>query len=530
MKLALRFLLFALLGILLVVAGSTLLEFRRELDLFDVDLQRDHRVLAHALVPAFLMTWEHDGPAAATNLLGRVNHREGLLQSRWIPGDSAEAPDPALPRGADGLVQVVQNNAEPDGEMVTYAPVQSTPVNGFIEIRESLEPRHRYVTGSVMRAVFSTLGILAWCAASSLLLGFFLILKPVQALVHQARRIGAGQFSTRCAAGRKDELGELAGEMNHMAGLLESHEAELARETDARLQALNQLRHADRLATAGKLASGIAHELGTPLNVVMGRAKLIRNDNAARDTARRNAQIIEEQAARMTRIIRQLLDFARARESKRAPTRARELVERVVGLLQPLAEKQNSVLALGSLDEHARIDADAGQLEQVLTNLTVNALQALQNGGVVRFAVYPPEPTPPGVPADEHVVIEVEDSGPGMPPQVMARVFEPFFTTKAVGEGSGLGLSIAYGIVQEHGGHLSVDSAPGRGSRFRVHLPIATANQSPPPRPPTTPPLATLPLDPTSKEASGAGAAHAAQTLRRGGGLPQNPGNTEQNL
>jgi signal transduction histidine kinase len=475
MKLALRFLLFALLGILLVVAASTALEFRRELDVFDTDLQRDHRVLAGSLAPAFLMTWEHDGQSAAENLLARVNLNEGLLLSRWVPAGSPEAPDPTAPRAPDGLVQVIQNSGH-ESDMVTYAPVAGASGGGFIEIRESLEPRQRYVTESVVRAVAGGLGILIWCAASYALLGFVLVLKPVRALVAQARRIGTGQFGTRCAAGRSDEIGELAGEMNHMAELLERHEQELNRETNARLQALNQLRHADRLATAGKLASGIAHELGTPLNVVMGRAKLIRNDVLARDDARRNGQIIEDQAARMTLIIRQLLDFARARESKRAATNARDLVERVVRLLQPLAEKQRSVLSFGTLNEGARIDVDSGQLEQVLTNLTVNALQALQSGGVVRFAVYARQPAPqPDDVGGEYVVIEVDDSGPGMAPQVMARVFEPFFTTKEVGEGTGLGLSVAYGIVQEHGGFFTVDSAPGRGSRFCVHLPASDA-------------------------------------------------------
>jgi signal transduction histidine kinase len=476
MKLALRFLLFALLGILLVVAGSTALNFRREIASFDLDLQRDHRVLAHALAPAFVMTWEHEGKAGALRLLSRVNLTEGLLQSRWVPADSPGAPGPELPRGEDGLLQVVQHPSSTLSEMVTFAPVQGPAGAGFIEIRESLEPRQQYVTESVVRAVVGGLGILAWCAASNLLLGVLLVMRPVQALVAQARRIGDGEFTTRCAEGRPDELGQLAREMNHMAGLLEQHREELTAETNGRLQALNQLRHADRLATAGKLASGIAHELGTPLNVVLGRAKIIRNAPGVRDDVARNAQIIEEQVSRMTKIIRQLLDFARTRDSRRVPSNASELVERVVGLLKPLAEKQGTALSLASLDSDVRIDADAGQLEQVLSNLTVNALQALQSGGVVRFGVRAtPSGTPEGAARDEYVVIDVEDTGPGMAPQVMARVFEPFFTTKDVGEGTGLGLSVAYGIVQEHGGFFTVDSALGRGSRFSVHLPSSAS-------------------------------------------------------
>ncbi|HVZ33977.1 MAG TPA: HAMP domain-containing sensor histidine kinase [Polyangiaceae bacterium] len=472
MKLALRFLLATFLGILLVVAASTALNFRRELKDYDEDSQRDHRVLAHALVPAFLTTWDREGQPAALRLLGRVNLTEETLQSRWIPMSDPGSPSAQLPRTSDGLIQVVQPSPQ-GGDMVTFAPVdRSPPERGYIEIRESLAPRQRYVTESVVRAVLGGAGIFAWCTASCVLLGFLLVLRPVRALVAQARQIGAGRFDTRCVVTRGDELGQLAGEMNHMADLLQRHSVELAEQTDARLLALNQLRHADRLATAGKLASGIAHELGTPLTVVMGRAKLIRNDASLREDTRRNAQIVEEQAERMTRIIRQLLDFTRAREPKRTATSASELVERVVGLLTPLAEKQGTRLMLGGLRNDALIDADSGQLEQVLTNLTMNALQALVSGGVVTFSVKAERAVAPDrVAPDDYVVIEVQDTGPGMPPQVVARVFEPFFTTKEVGEGTGLGLSVAYGIVQEHGGFFTVESAVGKGSRFCVHLP-----------------------------------------------------------
>src|SRR4051812_8427108 len=133
MKLALRFLLATLLGILVVVAASTALNFQRELNDYDEDSQRDHRVLAHALVPAFLTTWDREGQAAALRLLSRVNLTEGTLQSRWVPRGSAGAPDPVLPHGPDGLIQVVQPSSE-GGDMVTFAPVDRAPAPGFIEI------------------------------------------------------------------------------------------------------------------------------------------------------------------------------------------------------------------------------------------------------------------------------------------------------------------------------------------------------------------------------------------------------------
>jgi two-component system NtrC family sensor kinase len=473
MKLALRFLLSTLLGILVVVAGGTALNVRREVAVFDADLQRDHRVLAHSLAPAFAMTWEHDGPSAALRLLDQVNTSEGFLRSRWIPADSSEVPGPDLVRGSEGVVQTVQGGAQ-DREIVTFAPVRLPRASGFIEIRESTNPRSRYVTESIIRAVLGGLGLLAWCGASSMALGTYFIGRPVQALVTQARKIGSGQFEARSSSGRADELDALGQEMNQMAEILEQNRRKLQEETHGRLEALNQLRHADRLATAGKLASGIAHELGTPLNVVSGRAKLIRNNEGASPELRRNAQIIEDQVVRMTRIIRQLLDFARAGESHRTAANARDLVERARGLLLPLAKKQGARIDLDEPIEDAHIDADVGQMEQVLSNLIVNALQAMRDQGVVTLRSSTKRLMPPGsTRADDYAVIEVRDTGPGMPPQIMTRVFEPFFTTKGVGEGTGLGLSVAYGMVQEHGGFLSVASSPGHGSCFSVHLPLA---------------------------------------------------------
>jgi two-component system, NtrC family, sensor kinase len=474
MKLAFKFLLSSLLGILCVVAGSTAIEFRRELDLFDRDLQRDHRVFARSLAPAFAMTWEHEGRTAALALLDRVNMSEGFLQSRWLPAGSSEVPVGA-PRAEDGLIQTV-DPASRDPEILTFVPVDAGGLPGVIEIRESTHPRRHYVTESVVRAVLGGLGLFLWCAVCSLVLGFFFIVRPVRALVEHARSIGAGRFYSRSKP-RSDELGQLGAEMNHMAELLEQSRLKLSEETNGRLQALNQLRHADRLATAGKLSSGIAHELGTPLSVVLGRAKIIRTNLAVPEEARRNAQIVEEQVVRMTRIIRHLMDFARAGESNRAQLCVRDLTQRVQTLLAPLAEKQGARLVLDAVIEDARLDADAEQLEQVLTNLIMNALQALRGPGLVTLRVDAKRTRGPGeATADDYVLIQVQDNGPGMPTQVVARVFEPFFTTKAIGEGTGLGLSVAYGIIEEHGGFLSVESSPGQGSCFSVYLPCSTAH------------------------------------------------------
>jgi signal transduction histidine kinase len=251
----------------------------------------------------------------------------------------------------------------------------------------------------------------------------------------------------------------------------------LADEQKAREAATEQLRHADRLTTVGKLASGLAHELGTPLNVVAGRARLIRDAEVEGQDAVESARIVGEQADRMTALIRQLLDFARPRPLHKATINVANMAGRVCELVATIAKKANVTLvppAAADSDVAMRVEVDEGQLHQVLTNLVVNAIQASPDGGSVEIVTRVVEHAAPpyvGHQAPRWLAIEVRDTGIGMDDETRARIFEPFFTTKQVGEGTGLGLSVTWGIVREHGGWIDVTSTPGKGSTFTVYLP-----------------------------------------------------------
>ena len=276
-----------------------------------------------------------------------------------------------------------------------------------------------------------------------------------------------------------------------------------AREKESGLE--QQVRHADRLATVGKLASGVAHELGTPLAVVGGRAKRIVRSAPPPETGD-DARIIVEQADRMAVIIRQLLDFARRRGAVKAPADVGALARSTLGLLAPFAAKRGVALRVDDRTDAAPIAVDAGQLQQALTNLIMNGVQAMSAGGELSVAIERARLTPPaavGGPEAEYVLLRVVDQGAGIQPEHLAHVFEPFFTTKDVGEGTGLGLSVAHGIVAEHAGWIDVASQPGAGATFTVHLPASgsfcrseatpsiASPQTSPPRPP-----ARLPRDP----------------------------------
>jgi len=182
--------------------------------------------------------------------------------------------------------------------------------------------------------------------------------------------------------------------------------------------------------------------------------------------------VIEGQTRRMTAIISQLLDFARRRSIKPASSELAELAEQTVSLLSALASRQDVTLESRCLDD-ARLSMDSGQVQQALTNLVVNAVQASTGGGTVLVETGVGSARRLGdTVSHDMAFVRVVDSGTGISEQDLSRVFEPFFTTKDVGQGTGLGLAVAHGIVEEHGGFIDVASELGQGSVFTIYLPL----------------------------------------------------------
>jgi two-component system NtrC family sensor kinase len=175
----------------------------------------------------------------------------------------------------------------------------------------------------------------------------------------------------------------------------------------------------------------------------------------------------------MTSIIRQLLDFARRRAPRRAPEELGPLVERILALLRPMANKRGAAL-VSEVPATLSLEVDGGHLQQALTNLVMNGLHAMKQPGTLRVRAEEVRATPPadvGGPEGAWVRLDVEDEGEGIAPDVLPHIFEPFYTTKDVGEGTGLGLSVSYGLVRDHGGWIDVRTEPGRGSCFSIYLP-----------------------------------------------------------
>jgi two-component system, NtrC family, sensor kinase len=237
----------------------------------------------------------------------------------------------------------------------------------------------------------------------------------------------------------------------------------LAERTSAHVATVDQLRHRDRLALVGQIASGLAHELGTPLNVVDGRARLMAEADLKSEERSAHVRSILEQTERMTRIIRQLLDFARRRGPDVGRVDLHDLCSRVLELLRPLASKRAVELKLLPVEGDGVAAVDYNQIQQAISNLVMNAVQAMPEGGEVTVRI--------AGAAEEDLMVSVSDTGMGIAKEDLARIFEPFFTTQGAGQGTGLGLSITEGIVKDHGGSIEVTSEVGRGSCFTLRVP-----------------------------------------------------------
>jgi signal transduction histidine kinase len=456
-----------------VLAVTGYLRVLRDKALFEGDRRQLANLIGQAASDSVSTVWRENGAAAAAVMVDHVAKRGEGLRVRWVCRDARSL----RPEAKD--VDCASMDALPAAETRfsydstwrwAYVPVVVDGArHGAIEVGATRDPEAAFVRRTAIDATVLIVVIALFLFGMSVLLSNWLVAWPTRALVEKARRVGKGDFAGPLTFTRADEFGDLAAEMNAMCDRLAS--------------AMEQLRHADRLTTVGKLASGIAHELGTPLNVIEARASMIASGETEEGQAREYAGIVVEATERMTRIIRQLLAFARRRGPEKTTSDLAEVARRTVELLEPLARKGGVTVQVSSREGRGVAEVDPMQIEQALTNLLVNAIQVTERGATVDVVVddarakAPPDAGGDGAEA-EYARVRVVDHGPGIPPGVIEHVFEPFFTTKDVGEGTGLGLSVAYGIARDHGGWIAVESELGRGSTFSVFLPPGSRNDA----------------------------------------------------
>lgn len=283
-------------------------------------------------------------------------------------------------------------------------------------------------------------------------------------------RVGRVDRAHRVSPEGPVEIAALTQALNDMLDGLATAEREVVDRRDAQRELELRLHHAERLASIGRLAAGIAHELGTPLSVVDGKAqRLLRPANLS-PKVEQSLEEIRTEVRRMERIVRQLLDFARHSKLRKKRISAERLARSAVAAVGSEGKRLGVVIEADGPDPAPELDVDPLRMEQALTNLLRNAVQASADGRAagaerrVRLSWFT---------AGDQAGFVVDDDGTGIAQEERVQIFEPFYTTKPVGAGTGLGLSVVHGVVGEHGGEVDVDDSPLGGARFRVRVPVA---------------------------------------------------------
>ena len=474
-----------------LVGVNGCLTVQRDVDLFEAEIAAQHRQLGAALERMVVDLWRSTGRGRVFELFTSMQDGQQKVQVRWVwlgeislNSSSPLATSDVLATVAAGkAVSIKLRGPNEAGLFVTYFPIPLPgEPPGALEISESLARRDTYTSDTIRRTVILLGSLFAVSALLMGLVGVRMVGRPLRRLIEFTRLVGSGDLSGRVELHNRDELSELATALNQMCARLAESQQQLHDETVERVETLEQLRHGDRLRTVGRLAAGVAHELGTPLNVVAGRAGLIASGQLPADDIASSAETIQSEAARMTTIIRQLLDFARRSAPMRSRVDVRDVVRQTVSLLEPLARKRGAELHI-EFDQNASVtdeffaEIDSGQIQQVISNVVLNAVQSRDEGAIVTIDLRAETSSDGDSLPGECVIIDVADNGCGIAPEHLPHLFDPFFTTKETGQGTGLGLSIAYGIVAEHDGRIDVASVPDQGSRFTIRIPVNTRPQ-----------------------------------------------------
>jgi signal transduction histidine kinase len=447
----------------LCFVGYSYLAARSEVHELEQIVATDLAGLADGLREGIVVVWAREGKAGAMQLIEAIQSRRTAERVRFVEARAAEDPEKAGDARPTEAGRVVSARV--------LVRVQGDVV-GALEVERDLPSEASVLRGQLAEQLMFGAALATTAAVLAVALGGALIGRPLQSIVAQARRIGAGDLSQRLSERRTDEIGDLKRELNAMCDQLSAARERLEEEATARVETLEQLRHLDRLRTAGMLASSLAHELGTPLNVVLIRAQSLVGPDVSPDEVGDAGRTIATQVDKMSRIVRDLLDFSRRRGPAREPVALSAVASRAARLLQSLAKKHQVGIEV-DVQEDSTIDADAAHLEQAVTNLMINGIHAMPRGGKLTLTVGAREAAnrPGSARRTNAGFIEVRDEGVGIPADALERIFEPFYTTKPSGHGTGLGLTVARGIAEEHDGWIGAESAAGQGSAFTLYLP-----------------------------------------------------------
>ncbi len=493
----------SLLILVVVSFAFTLLHLRLSRAWVEEDLQERAVAFARELAATIGDRREFEsGPLLGRQIAGIMEIRRNVLQLDVLrfEGDAAVVvatseprarlpftrPDARRVRGGQVLSRLVREPHTRYWEVIAPVALDGEVV-GAVAAKFSLD-RADALAARVRRGALAVTAVSVVVMALLMSLVVSLVVtRPLARFMRAVHRLQSGDTTAAVEVATGDELGVLARHFNEMVARVRDFNEELQarvkeatqelegryREVErlnARLFALQRdLRHAERLALSGRLMAEVAHEVGTPLHSVMGHLELLRQDLPAAlltEDVRRRLGVIEDQLRRVTGIIAQLLDLSRREPGPREPVDLNRIVGQCVEVVRPAVDASGLALHLAPAPDLPPVHGQPGQLQQVVLNLLTNAIEATPRGGRIHVATR----TEAG---DREVVVEVADTGRGVPGEQRQHIFEPFFSTKAEGRGVGLGLFISAQSAREHGGRIDLESEPGRGAAFRLRLPVA---------------------------------------------------------
>ncbi len=312
------------------------------------------------------------------------------------------------------------------------------------------------------RALITLFGVTIVGMFLALIIANFLsntIVKPINYLLEVTKKISEGDFSTVVEVKSKDELGELQRNFNLMASSLQERDEKLKRQTQ------QQLMRSEKLAALGRMAAGVAHEINNPLTGILTYSHLLLKRFTEKGQIREDLEVIVNETTRCREIVKNLLDFSRESIPQKVPTDINRVVEETISIIENQVYFEKIAIEKALKENLPRIMIDAGQLKQVLINLSLNAAEAMPAGGTLVFETQ--------ISADnKNEIIKVIDTGCGIPEEDINKIFDPCFTTKDKSKGTGLGLAVSYGIIQRHNGKVSVETRIGSGTTFTIEFPI----------------------------------------------------------
>lgn len=396
-----------------------------------------------------------------------------------------------------------------------YAPIKDiSGVSGAVRLSLSLVPEYgRLARSRQLFMVYFILDFLLLLGIGACVLSR-LIVRPIRSLLAATGRIEKNDLDCRVPVHGAQELAELAESFNRMAGTLRQKRDEAERNIRALERINNELESAreetirsEKMASVGLLAAGTAHEIGTPLAAILGYAGILKEELALDAEKTDYLRRIEEEASRIDRIIRGLLDYSRPSSAERENVDAAHLLQHCMEIMDEQGVFKNIITSLVIGDALPCLHSDRHELQQVFINLFINARDAMPGGGTLSVCVSRDRTAAPSADegilsaktirgrrrddfrgafsasinpreSTEYIKIEVSDSGSGIAPENLERIFDPFFTTKEPGKGTGLGLAVTARIVDSMGGRITVESALSVGTKFSVWLPAAKRNES----------------------------------------------------